>query len=665
MRNFVIRIGGQDGEHYPITALLQDADLAAFTQLASASLPIVSVPANCPTLGRPELREASLISWGSSMHALMRSEPLWTAWEKAADAQARLVLDIDPPELRTLPWELLHDQTRRRWLFSDASRPVVRGTIPFAEPLPQLRLPIRLLVLIGDPDGTEMLGTDEELRAIYSGIRDLHCCWQVHVLFGASMSSLRDQFETISPHVLHFIGHGMLDDAGEPALEVAESGQDPWPLTAGFIVNALNGAPPPRLVVLNACRTSGAPDSAPQQLVWGVVGGFLDLGAAAVVSMQGDVESRSAIRASGELYTALTAGQAVDAAVASARSKLQPYPEFRVGDWALPTLTVRAEPEQILHLPASADADSALRAWGERFDNLRWFVDRSCERLEVWRRLDPEVTKPAQSAAGKNLVILTGRAEVGKSTLAKSCVVIAQLRGLPVVHVELPDDRTITWWNLLEVIARSTPSCLGGNEVQAAADAFVTDLTEIAKALQPQWAGTKPTPLPIPFVMPIQPHQPLRPSDYLTTAFDRFRSFIQTVADGQPLLVVVDNVGRMDELGTLVEHLFTPVAAGDYLPVRLLVVEQPGRLIPALSGDLRRRHSIPLAPFDANEAEQLVIEFCARRRVDYAAVDPTRWQSFVDEMLAQARKRPRAGREVLPKELHNWERAYYPWLGLS
>lgn len=663
MRNFVIRIGDRDGERYPIEALLLDSDDPATLALgAAASLPVAAIPIDNPMLGTTGLSAASLIACGDALHALVYTEELRPAWEAAAAGSARLLLDIRPAELRGLPWELLYHSAGKRWLFSDANRPAVRATFPFVEAPPQLQVPVRLLVLVGDPDGTGTLGTDKELQAIYAGVRDMHCCWQVDVLFGANMQHLRKQFETISPHVLHFIGHGMIDGAGEPALEVAESGHEPWPLTSEFIVNALKGAPPPRLVVLNACRTSGDTGASAQELVWGVVGGFLDHDVAAVVSMQGDVESHSAIRISGELYAALAAGQPVDAAVARARSALQWSQDFRAGEWALPTLTVRAQPDRVLGLPAPLDADGVLRARGDRFEDLRWLVDRTGERREVWERLDLDLTTPPAPTAGHNLVIVTGHEKVGKSALARSCVLIAQLRGLPVVHVELPEDKTVTWWTLLELIAGAVPSWLGGNGAQAAADTFLADLAAIAAELQP--AGPVATPAPLTVAM--RPDQPLEPADYLSAAFDRFRSFVQTVADSRPLLVVVDNVGRMDELVTLVELLFTRAAAGDYLPARLLVVEQPRRLDPVLSGDLRRRHVVSLAPFDSCDAVRLVTEFCVRRRTEYPAeLDQALWATFVEEMLAQAKKRSDApNREVRPEEFALWERTYRLSLGL-
>lgn len=251
--------------------------------------------------------------------------------------------------------------------------------------------------------------------------------------------------------------------------------------------------------------------------------------------MQGDVESHSAIGCSVELYAALAAEQPVDVAVARARSALQWSDKHRTGEWALPKLTVRAEPDRVLGLPAPLDADGVLRARGGSFENLRWMVDRNGERREVWRRLEPDPTRPAGPAVGDNLVILSGKERVGKSTLARSCVLVAQLRGLPVVHVKLLEDRTVTWWTLLEAV----PSWLDGNGAQPATEKFRAELAAIMTALQPPVPGAL---VPAPLTVLMRPDV-LRPGTATTGGHHAEPDRAGLSAAGTVPLVVLDIAG--------------------------------------------------------------------------------------------------------------------------
>lgn len=188
MRNFLIRIGDRDGEHYPVEALLQDGDdPAVLTPVGAASIPAAAVPAGCPALGQGGLAAAG----GGALHALVCGDGLRPAWAAAVSASARLArrrarraaraaMGTAPRRGRTAV------AVQRRGRACGAGHHPVRtdtlaapGAGPAARPG---RGPGR--------DGhwrDDALGAHEELRAMYFGSRYLHCCWQVGVLFGASM----------------------------------------------------------------------------------------------------------------------------------------------------------------------------------------------------------------------------------------------------------------------------------------------------------------------------------------------------------------------------------------------------------------------------------------------------------------------------------------------
>ena len=141
-----------------------------------------------PPLGTPGLEPAALEEFGQALLDLIRPPDLRRMWE-ASGTSTRIVLDLVPAALRTLPWELLFDGERQEWMSLNEGRPIVRAapalTAGAATPL---ELPVRMLVVVGAPEDEERerLDVDGELAAIFAAVRDLGCLWQVDVLDGAN-----------------------------------------------------------------------------------------------------------------------------------------------------------------------------------------------------------------------------------------------------------------------------------------------------------------------------------------------------------------------------------------------------------------------------------------------------------------------------------------------
>ena len=223
----------------------------------------------------------------------------------------------------------------------------------------------------------------------------------------------------------------------------------------------------------------------------------------------------------------------------------------------------------------------------------------------------PELARH-QVGHARNIVFLTGAKDTGKVHAGRGCVLTAQLRGMKVVHVELPEDVTLPWHRILRAIAQGVASWLQEVELDAAVQRFSSELDKLVATIE--GAGPNPLLALSAGVAPIG-QVPMQPAHYQDEAFELFRSFLRSAAGGAPLLLAIDNVGRTDELDVVVRHLFTRAARCE--PALLLVVgmaDVPRPLADALPHDLYRRRAHAVEPFRKVDAELLTVEFCVRRR---------------------------------------------------
>lgn len=319
-------------------------------------------------------------------HALLPG-PLGELWKKsvwhvesgARHPRARLLLRLcfdldDSPvglRLHRLPWELLYDPDAdgggflalddrlavARYL--EIPRPPRHGPAPDA--------PI-VLVAAAAPRGPRApvpLDLERELDDLR---RALHRDFRVRVLEHATLPRLRQALREETVHVLHFMGHGDLDEAtGEGALvlEHEEGGTPdgtpdeeggtpeeeggalvgrPSVVGARRLVEEIGDAlPGVRLVVLNACRTAEAAAGAPYA---GVATALVAGGAGAVVAMQHPIADGAAIAFARALYRQVAAGAAADEAVREGRRAIRTQ-DPTSAQWAIPALFLRTPAEPL------------------------------------------------------------------------------------------------------------------------------------------------------------------------------------------------------------------------------------------------------------------------------------------------------------------------------
>ena len=570
------------------------------------------------------LDEDELAAIGGELFGLLSGGGLGEAWDQGVE---RIALDVRADRLRALPWELLVDGDDK-CPFARAEQPAVRSTLPYPLDPDELLVPIHLMIVVGDPDDPAV-DSAAEVDAIYRGLRGAPCCWQVDVLTKPSREELRDAFAEVLPHVFHFVGHGT-GTGGAPALKiVADSGE--WDLTARFVARALGGKPPPRLVVLNACRTAG------RTAVRGVSDAFLKEGAAAVVSTQGDVASTAAVLFAEALYRELACGRPVDVAVAEARGRLQFATGMSAADWVLPVVETAAEPSSVLRHSRRWELKDVLQRYHE-LKEVPHLVDRSADRRRVHRGV---------GVLDNSLLYVTGVEKAGKSMVVRSYLLTRLVSGGSVVYVSLEGRNRVSTADFVRMVVEEAKRWL---------DDFAAPLCDdTLSALSGEVQG--------PPTLSARPAGSFVPVD---PPYQKLQGLLVNLARADRLVVLLDDVTRVSDHDAFVNGLLAPAARGDLHGVQVVVAGGLEQLR-ELTGERVAPHlEIEVRKFAKQDAVLLVREYLARRKPDEVlAADRAKWARFEQLMLEWAEERVMALNDLLaPFEVVHHGAGYLSEVGL-
>jgi tetratricopeptide (TPR) repeat protein len=264
------------------------------------------------------------------------------------DKGLRLRLRIGPPELATLPWEFLYDEERGKFL-ALLPQTVLTRYIAVPEPTRSLKAQqIRVLVAIASPKRLPPLDVQEEKQRLLEALGPLteQKLAKVEFLEGTTMSRLMDKLrEGFS--VLHFIGHGDLDEATGQGYLCFEDEWGGTNLVDGQTFGHLLEDTGIRLVTLNACESARLTE---REARLGLAPALLAAGVPAVVAMQAEVPDETATIFAREFYRSLAFNRPVGAALTEARNVIQSTLGMENVDWAIPVLYDRSMDGHILDL---------------------------------------------------------------------------------------------------------------------------------------------------------------------------------------------------------------------------------------------------------------------------------------------------------------------------
>lgn len=508
----------------------------------------------------------------------------------------RTILDVRPPGLQRLPWELM--TAGNVPLFAAPLNPVVRGPL-VPNPAPQASgLLLKVLVLVGSKPNDAAVQAEEEIEALEDGVRPFRREIDLRVERPQSIEKLTRLLTDFTPHVLHFTGHGgEVEQVRQPTLSslVFQDGAGgTWDWTSAEIPGTL-AAGAPRLAFLNACRSAAA---SPRSIVGALSTEFLAAGTCGVVAMQADIAGAAAAEFSGAAYGALAQGKSLDAALAQARFTVRQ----RTGmadrrDWCLPSLTVSVDVDQVLppRLDLTREQRDRLEATPE-FVAIQAFVDRREQRRSVDPLADPDVVE--------SLLIVTGPPETGKTSMLLWFLEGCAWCDHAVKYVDLERPGKPGFLDVLQWIERAET-----NPASSLREALPGDFTrvhqvaDVVRVAKPGKAGT--------------------PDDPVDSLFTAFRAALVAAAQKSPLIIALDHLGSMDPdafRDFLRPYLLDHVAQRRMRPVRFVLGCTGDEFGELGLGKLAPARKIDVSNFAASEFTALYREYLLCRNVPRAKI---------------------------------------------
>lgn len=309
-------------------------------------------------MGSPEMGYAK--DFGRQLYRTVFDGQVGTSLMRSLDEADRMGKGLrlrfhldDAPNLRDVPWEYLYIDELNRFLVVSTETPLVRY-IDLPRRIRPLAVtpPLQVLVVVSNPRDVAKLDVEEEWNRLSGSLRPVQERGLLNLerLDTATLSALQDRLRRGYVHILHFIGHGVFEEAsGQGALYFEDEAGRAREVTSEVLGAVVHDHRSLRLAVLNSCEGAR---SSPQDPFSGVASGLVAQGLPAVIAMQFEITDQAAIAFAQEFYEAIADGYPVDAALAEARKTL--YTLGNDVEWGTPVLHMRAADGRIFDIDQSA-----------------------------------------------------------------------------------------------------------------------------------------------------------------------------------------------------------------------------------------------------------------------------------------------------------------------
>lgn len=265
----------------------------------------------------------------------------------------RIRLRIYPPEIASLPWELLYSPVTKQFLASSENYPLVRY-IELPQRIKELEstFPVNILVVIPEYSAPYFsLDTSHEKESLLDSLKGLENNVSIFFIEGkVTRTKIIHELSKKIFHCFHFIGHGDFNaNKGTLLLNDKKGGTDP--INDDDFASLFQNHPSMKLVVLNSCK--GAEVSTIQPMV-GMAPTLVQKGIPAVIAMQYAIYDEAAVDFAQAFYQKLFKSNdsgRVDIAISHARYILGNNPPTQ-NDMCTPVLFMRSATGVLFDLPA-------------------------------------------------------------------------------------------------------------------------------------------------------------------------------------------------------------------------------------------------------------------------------------------------------------------------
>lgn len=269
----------------------------------------------------------------------------------------RISLHIEPDELANLPWELLYERDTDEFLCRVRGTSIVRYmTAPVTPPLLDVKPPLKILVILANPDIADVrrLDVQREAQNLEQALAYLKQEGFVEVEYveDGTLESLHRKLLENEYHVIHFIGHaGYARESKTGVIIFCDPAGLPDEVTASKLRDVLSvRSESLRLMIINACESGRAGED---NMYSSVAGMLVLLGIPVVLSMQHPVRDTTAAKFAEHLYQRLANGDLIDIAVAEARLAMSTISQSSL-EWVTPLVHLRLPDVRIFDLDNQA-----------------------------------------------------------------------------------------------------------------------------------------------------------------------------------------------------------------------------------------------------------------------------------------------------------------------